>query len=47
MCSERSCISRISLKQRLCGSGMKWKESGAAVLSLRCLNYTRGRWDQF
>ena len=27
---------------------MKWKGSGAAaVLSLRCLNYTTGRWDQF
>src|SRR5512142_1537226 len=35
-------------KQRLCGSGMKWTESGAAVvLSLRALSYTPERWDQF
>ncbi len=39
---------KVIIDQRLCGSGMKWKESGAAaVLSLRCLNYTTGRWDQF
>ena len=39
---------KVMVKQRLCGSGMKWKESGvAAVLSLRCLTHTRDRWDQF
>jgi hypothetical protein len=44
--TEAAC--KVIVKQRLCGSGMKWKESGAAaVLSLRCLNYTTGRWDQF
>jgi hypothetical protein len=44
--TEAAC--KVIVKQRLCGSGMKWKESGAAgVLSLRCLNYTPGRWDQF
>ena len=44
--TEAAC--KVIVKQRLCGSGMKWKESGAAaVLSLRCLSYTAGRWDQF
>lgn len=44
--TEAAC--KVIVKQRLCGSGMKWKESGAAaVLSLRCLNHTAGRWDQF
>jgi hypothetical protein len=44
--TEAAC--KVIVKQRLCGSGMKWKESGAAaVLSLRCLNHTTGRWDQF
>jgi hypothetical protein len=44
--TEAAC--KVLVKQRLCGSGMKWKESGAAaVLSLRCLSHTPGRWDQF
>ena len=44
--TEAAC--KVVVKQRLCGSGMKWKEAGAAaVLSLRCLNHTTGRWDQF
>ena len=44
--TEAAC--KVIVKQRLCGSGMKWKESGAAaVLSLRCLSYTPERWDQF
>jgi hypothetical protein len=44
--TEAAC--KVIIKQRLCGSGMKGKESGAAaVLSLRCLSYTAGRWDQF
>jgi hypothetical protein len=44
--TEAAC--KVIVKQRLCCSGMKWKESGAAaVLSLRCLNHTTGRWDQF
>src|SRR5271163_89768 len=44
--TEAAC--KVIVKQLLCGSGMKWKESGAAaVLSLRCLNHTAGRWDQF
>ncbi len=34
--TEAAC--KVIVKQRLCCSGMKWKESGAAaVLSLRCL----------
>jgi hypothetical protein len=43
---EAAC--KVIVKQRLCASGMKWKESGAAaVLSLRCLTHTAERWDQF
>jgi hypothetical protein len=44
--TEAAC--KVLVKQRLCGSGMKWKEGGAAaVLSLRCLSYTPERWSQF
>lgn len=44
--TEAAC--KVLVKQRLCGSGMKWKEPGAAaVLSLRCLTYTTERWGQF
>lgn len=44
--TEAAC--KVIVKQRRCGSGMKWKEPGAAaVLSVRCLTYTRERWDQF
>jgi hypothetical protein len=44
--TEAAC--QVLVKQRLCGSGMKWKEPGAAaVLSVRCLTYTTARWDQF
>ncbi len=43
---EAAC--KVIVKQRLCGSGMKWKEAGAAaVLSVRCLTYTTERWNQF
>jgi hypothetical protein len=44
--TEAAC--KVLVKQRLCGSGMKWKEPGAAaVLSVRCLTYTVERWSQF
>jgi hypothetical protein len=44
--TEAAC--KVLVKQRLCGSGMKWKEPGAAaVLSIRCLTYTTERWSQF
>jgi hypothetical protein len=44
--TEAAC--KVLVKQRLCGSGMKWKERGAAtVLSVRVLTYTAGRWSQF
>jgi hypothetical protein len=44
--TEAAC--KVLVKQRLCGSGMKWKEPGAAaVLSLRCLSHTPERWSQF
>ncbi len=43
---EAAC--KTIVKQRLCCSGMKWKEAGAAiVLSLRTLVHSRGRWSQF
>jgi len=39
---------KLVIKQRLCGSEMKWKDEGAgAVLSLRSLSYTPNRWEQF
>lgn len=44
--TEAAC--KVIVKQRLCGSGMKWTEDGAAaVLSVRCLTYTTERWTQF
>ena len=44
--TEAAC--KVLVEQRLCGSGMKWKEPGAAaVLSVRCLTYTTERWSQF
>ena len=44
--TEAAC--KVIVKQRLCNSGMKWKDKGASVvLSLRCLNYTKDRWEQF
>jgi hypothetical protein len=44
--AEAAC--KVLVKQRLCGSGMRWKERGAAaVLSVRALTYTAGRWSQF
>ena len=44
--TEAAC--KVIVKQRLCGAGMKWKETGAGiVLSLRTLTYTTGRWQQF
>ncbi len=44
--TEAAC--KVIVKQRLCGSGMKWTEEGASVvLSLRALSYTPDRWGQF
>jgi hypothetical protein len=44
--TEAAC--KTLVKMRLCRSGAKWREQGAAlVLSLRTLSYTRGRWEQF
>jgi hypothetical protein len=44
--TEAAC--KVIVKQRLCGSGMKWTEGGSAVvLSLRTLSYTPERWVQF
>ena len=44
--TEAAC--KTVIKQRLCGSGMRWKETGAGViLSLRTLVLTSTRWNQF
>lgn len=44
--TEAGC--KVIVKQRLCKSGMKWKEKGASfILSLRALSYSTGRWEQF
>ena len=44
--TEAAC--KTLVKQRLCQSGMRWKEMGAAaVLSLRALVLTPMRWTQF
>jgi len=44
--TEAAC--KTVVKQRMCGSGMKWKESGAStVLRLRSMVLTDGRWEQF
>jgi len=44
--TEAAC--KTLVKQRLCASGMRWKEKGAAVvLSLRSLVRPTGRWQQF
>ena len=44
--TEAAC--KVIIKQRLCSSGMKWKNKGmATVLTLRSLSYSTGRWDQF
>ena len=44
--TEAAC--KTVVKQRLCGSGMKWKQTGVAtVIRLRCLILTEGRWQQF
>jgi hypothetical protein len=44
--TEAAC--KTVIKQRLCCSGMRWKEKGAAaILSLRALVLTPARWSQF
>ena len=44
--TEAAC--KTLIKQRLCNSGMRWKEKGAAsVISLRSMAHTDYRWDQF
>lgn len=44
--TEAAC--KTLVKQRLCCSGMRWKERGASIiLSLRALVLTSTRWEQF
>lgn len=43
---EAAC--KTLVKQRFCQSGMRWKQAGLkAVMSLRALALTQGRWEQF
>jgi len=43
---EAAC--KVIIKQRLCRSGMKWKDAGAnSVLTLRCINESDSMWEQF
>jgi len=43
--TEAGC--KVIVKQRMCNSGMKWKEKGSkAILNLRCINYSDGQWGQ-
>ena len=44
--TEAAC--KMLIKERLCKSGMRWKNDGAAcVISLRALRMSDGRWEQF
>jgi hypothetical protein len=44
--TEAAC--KTLIKQRLCKSGSRWKDAGAlAVLSIRGLRLTPGRWQKF
>jgi hypothetical protein len=44
--TEAAC--KVLIKQRMCQSGSRWKDGGAsAVLTLRALKLTQGRWSQF
>jgi hypothetical protein len=44
--TEAAC--KVLIKQRFCRSGARWKEAGAsAVLSIRALKLTIGRWHAF
>jgi hypothetical protein len=44
--TEAAC--KTIVKQRLCKSGMRWKDKGTAIiLSLRALVHSTGRWEQF
>jgi len=47
-CGVTEAACKTVIKQRLCCSGMRWKEAGASVvLSLRTLVLTSTRWNQF
>ena len=44
--TEAAC--KTLVKQRLCQSGMKWKNKGVSIiLRLRALVCTQGRWEEF
>lgn len=47
-CGVTEAACKTLVKQRLCNSGIRWKERGAKlILSLRALAQTQGRWTQF
>lgn len=44
--TEAAC--KVIVKERMCKSGMRWKNDGAqVVLKLRTMNQTEGHWDYF
>ena len=44
--TEAAC--KTLIKHRLCKSGSRWKDEGTlAVLSIRALRLTKGRWEEF
>ncbi len=44
--TEAAC--KVIVKERMCKSGMRWKEKGAQiVLATRSLHETVGNWEQF
>ena len=44
--TEAAC--KTLIKERMCKAGMRWKRDGAsAVVALRALQLTEGRWEQF
>ncbi|MDB4491604.1 ISKra4 family transposase, partial [bacterium] len=44
--TEAAC--KVIVRERMCGSGMKWKEKGAdMVLCISALRQTTKRWDEF
>lgn len=44
--TEAAC--KVIVKERLCQSGMKWKNDGAqSTLTIRALHHSDGRWQQF
>ncbi|MDR1872123.1 MAG: ISKra4 family transposase, partial [Deltaproteobacteria bacterium] len=44
--TEAAC--KTLIKQRMCGSGMRWKQEGASnIIAIRSLILSKNRWTQF